>query len=146
MRVNHQRVDPAPSDHPATGHALQERAVERSVVRHDVAVADELDEPRHRRFCARRPSDVLSPDPGQARDLDRNRRHGVDEGGEAVEYLGAAHDGCGDLDESISLRIVAGRLHVEDDDLALEPEHLLGGAVRQRRGRRRRRRGRSPER
>jgi hypothetical protein len=126
-----QRVEPpsgqAPSD--AARRLQHEGAVERRVVRHDVAIADEV-----RHLC----DDLAQPrsagnegvvDAGELGGLTRDRLAGIHERGEALQHFRPSRDHHRDLDHVIARGIESGRLHVEERELGgrvVEPEQRAG--------------------
>ena len=73
----------APGKHALAAHALDEGAIEAAVVRHDVALADELGELRDGGLGAGRASDHGIVDTGELGDLERHRYERVHERREA---------------------------------------------------------------
>ncbi len=123
-----QRVEPRAPKRMAPCNTLDERTVERCVVRHDVSAADELDEPEDGRLRAHLALEHLVGDPGELRDLGRDGNQRIDERREGPYDVRAAHDRGGDLDDAVAVRVVAGRLDVDHRDLVVETERRRASA------------------
>ena len=117
-----ERVEPRSSQRAAPGDALDERAVERRVVGHDVPPADELHQPYDRRLHALLPGKHLVGDPRELDDLRRQGNQRVDERREGPHDLGATHDRGSDLDDPVAIGVVAGGLDIDHRNLVVEPE------------------------
>ena len=129
MRDHLQRVDPPPTKCASTRHALDEGAVERRVVRHDVAITDELDQPKDSGFDAGLTSEHLVGDARQLGDFRRDGNERVDEHREGADDLRAAHDCSSEFDDAISVRVVSRGLDVDDCDLVVETERGVEGTL-----------------
>ena len=105
--------------------------VEARVVRDERRVARELEKAPERELDARRPPQVLLPDPGQRGDEAGQRGAGVDERLERVDDLERAHAHRTDLADAAGLRGEPGRLEVEDDELGLLERHVRVRIVRE---------------
>ena len=107
----------------STGETLdgtvEERDVEAGIVGDQRGVAGEGQEATHRRLGARRPPQVLLPDPGQRRHERRQERPWVDERLERLhEFEGPDAHGA-DLTDPAAGRRESGRLEVENDELGV---------------------------
>ena len=110
---------------------VEEGHVEAGVVRDERHVARELEEAPERELDARRPSQVLLPDPGERGDETGQRRARVDERLERVDDLERAHPHGADLADAAVLRGQPGRLEVEDDELRVLERHVRVRIVRE---------------
>ena len=98
---------------------VQEREVEPRVVRHEDAAAGELGERGEDPLDRRRAGHDEVVDPGEVRDLARDRHTGVHEGLEHAGALAAAELDRADLGDPAIGRRPAGRLQVDDHELDL---------------------------
>ncbi len=114
-----QGVDPQLAHQGSSRYALHERPVERRVVRDDRRAVHELSELGNGLDGARGVGHLRVGDVRERDDLLGYRSRRVDERVEALRDLSCADAGRADLYELVLLRGEAGRLGIEDDDLAL---------------------------
>ena len=117
------RVEPGALQRMAPGNPFDERTIEGCVVRHDVALADELDEPKHGRLGTRLAGEHLIGDAGELGYLQRHRDEWVDKRRERRDDLGPFENRCGNFDDAVAFRIVAGGLDVDYGNLVVKTEH-----------------------
>ena len=126
-----QAVHPPAGDGPGLGLAHDDPAVERGVVRHEVAVVCPGGEELHRKAWVRRAGHVFLRDAGELCDLCRDGAAGVHKGLEAVHDLRATQDAGRYLDDLVSGGVETGGLCVDDHDLVFEQLEALLRALAQ---------------
>ena len=114
------RIDPHVADANASLDRLDERAVERGVMRDNGATADKILEQGDRLLRRRRVSDIGIRNARQTDDLVGNRNARMHEGVEPVDDFPAPQTGRGDLDKPVVLHRKTRGLGIEDDHVLLD--------------------------